>query len=131
MKPDAMRLLLLLPGETLVDGDVVKVIAEAGNGVFCLLPRHVDWVATLVPGLLLYTAVDGSEHPVAVDEGTLVKCGREVRVAVRNAVPGSDLGSLQATVEQQFRHLDQQARSVRNALARLEASVVRRFVELR
>ena len=31
----------------------VKLVAEAPNGAFCLLPRHVDFVAALVPGLTI------------------------------------------------------------------------------
>lgn len=125
-----MRLRLLLPGEALLDEPVVKVIAEAEDGAFCLLPRHVDCVAVLVPGLLLYTTPTGEERYLAVDTGTLVKCGPEVRVSVRRAVAGTDLSGLRATVEQEFKRLDEHERSARSALARLEASVVRRFVEL-
>jgi F-type H+-transporting ATPase subunit epsilon len=126
-----MHLKLLLPGETLIDTAVTKVVAEGEDGQFCLLPRHVDWVAALVPGLLLYTTSDEVEHPVAVDTGTLVKCGPEVLVSVRAAVTGLDLESLRATVELEFRQLSEQDRQVRSALARLEASALRRFVELR
>jgi hypothetical protein len=48
-----MKLTILLPGEVFLEAEAAKVIAEAGNGSFCLLPRHVDFVAALVPGLLL------------------------------------------------------------------------------
>ena len=126
-----MHLKLLLPGETLIDAAVAKVVAESEDGQFCLLPRHVDWVAALVPGLLLHTTLDGEEHPVAVDTGTLVKCGPEVLVSVRAAVAGHDLETLRATVDREFLQLSEQDRQVRSALARLEASALRRFVELR
>ncbi len=49
-----MRLKVLLPTEVLVDEEVVKVTAEAENGSFCLLPRHIDFVAALVPSLLSF-----------------------------------------------------------------------------
>jgi len=125
-----MRLILLLPGETLLDTKVSKVIAEAADGSFCLLPRHVDCVAALVPGLLIYLTPQGEEQFLAVDTGTLVKQGAEVRVSVRRAVQSTDLAALKTTVEQQFKRLDEHESSARSALARLEASVMRRFVEL-
>lgn len=125
-----MRLIILLPGETLLDTAVSKVIAEAADGSFCLLPRHVDCVAALLPGLLIYHDVQGREHVLAVDTGTLVKWGPEVRVSVRRAVQSTDLAALKDTVEQQFKRLDEHESSARSALARLEASVMRRFVEL-
>ncbi len=55
-----MRLRVLLPTEVLLDVEVTKVIAEAENGFFCLLPRHVDFVAALVPGILYYTTSPGN-----------------------------------------------------------------------
>lgn len=125
-----MHLKLLLPTQVLVDADVGKVVAEADNGFFCLLPRHVDFVAALVPGILYYTPADGGERLVAVDLGTLVKCGDEVLVSVLNATPGTDLEALQATVAESFRVLDDDERRARSALARLEAGTMRRFFEL-
>ena len=81
-----MHLRVLLPSQVLIDEEVSKVIAEAENGSFCLLPRHVDIVAALTPGLLSFTSVDGSEEFIATDEGVLVKHGPDVSVSVRDAV---------------------------------------------
>ena len=67
-----MRLKLLTPTETVMDEVEVKINAEGPNGLFCLLPRHRDWVATLVPGILGLTTPDGGEAFVAVDQGVLV-----------------------------------------------------------
>ena len=96
MKSDAMsttdmRLKILLPAEILVDEPVIKVIAEAENGSFCLLPRHIDFVAALVPGILCFCTADGAEHFVAIDEGTLVKCSEQVLVSVFDATCGTEL----------------------------------------
>lgn len=125
-----MHMRLLLPTEVLVDEPVSKIIAEANNGFFCLLPRHIDFVAALVPGILYYTSVNGDEWLAAVDEGTLVKCGDVVLVSVLNAVTGTDLRTLQTTVAARFQTLDEEERRARSALARLEAGTMRRFVEL-
>ncbi|NDY41614.1 F0F1 ATP synthase subunit epsilon [Dissulfurirhabdus thermomarina] len=127
-----MRLLLLLPTGVLLDRGVRKVVAEGAGGAFCLLPRHVDFVSALVPGILAYVpgGEDTAERFVAVDEGILVKCGREVRVSTRNAVAGPDLAGLRAAVERRLRRLDERERAARGALARLETGVVRRFMDL-
>lgn len=125
-----MRLKLLTPIETLVDEPVVKINAEGPDGMFGLLPRHRDWVAALVPGILAFTTVAGKEAFVAVDQGVLVKCGHDVTVSVRRAVRGNDLASLREVVEARFRHTDDQEKVARSAIARLEASVIRRYLEL-
>ena len=46
-----MRLKVLLPAKVAVDEEVTKVTAEAANGSFSLLPRHVDFIAALVPAI--------------------------------------------------------------------------------
>jgi F-type H+-transporting ATPase subunit epsilon len=125
-----MRLKVVLPSEVLIDTEVTKVIAEAENGMFCLLPRHVDFVAALVPSLFTFVLQDEREVCLAVDEGTLVKCGPEVWVSTRYAVQGLDLGQLQQTIEAQFRTLDEREAMARAVLATLEADTVRRFVKL-
>ncbi len=125
-----MRLKVLLPSHVLVDEPVRKVIAEAENGHFCLLPRHVDFVAALAPGILSWLSCEDEERFAAVDEGILVKCGTDVLVSTRNGVLGDQLGRLRQTVDDVFRRLDEQERKSRTALARMEADFARRFWEL-
>jgi F-type H+-transporting ATPase subunit epsilon len=125
-----VTLKVLLPARVLVDETVSKVVAEAENGWFCLLPRHVDFVAALVPGVLIFRTPEDAEGLVAIDRGLLVKRDAEVLVSTWRGARGDDLASLRAVVEREFLALDDRERAARSALARLEASVVRRFVEL-
>ncbi|MFH1484517.1 MAG: F0F1 ATP synthase subunit epsilon [Chloroflexota bacterium] len=126
-----MRLKLLLPEEVFFEGEVDKVSAAAENGSFTLLPRHIDFVAALVPGLLfLQTGGDGQEVFFAIDEGVLVKRGAEVLVSTRNAIRGPDLGTLKQRVEEEFMVRDEREKRARSAVAKFEADLVRRFLEL-
>lgn len=129
-----MRLKVFTPTGVLVDEAVSKVIAEAPNGAFCLLPRHIDFAAALVPGLLAYTRDAGTNEDevfLAVDEGVLVKRGAEVTVATRQAVQDDDLARLKLTLKAHFETLDEHEKQLRSSLARLEANFVRRFTELK
>lgn len=130
MKQKKMKLKVLLPTQILVDEEVVKVIAEAENGSFCLLPHHVDFVAAIVPGIFSFVTSELVELFYAVDEGILVKCGHEVMLSIRNAVRGPDLGMLKQTVQKQFVELEDREKMSRSALARLEAGFIRRFMDL-
>jgi F-type H+-transporting ATPase subunit epsilon len=126
-----MKLKVLLPTEILVDEAVRKITAEAANGSFCLLPRHIDFVTALVPGLLSFeTQKEGQEVFVAVAEGVLVKSGEEVLVSVRNAARGGGLGEMRRIVEEKFMVLDEKEKAARTAMARIEAGFVRRFLEV-
>lgn len=127
----SLRLRLLLPVRTLLDEPVTKIIAEAMDGEFCLLPRHVDFVSALVPGILSCVRPDGAERYVAVNGGILVKQGFDVSVSTGEAVTGDALERLRERVEREFLVVDEHERTARSALARLEAGVLRRFVQLR
>lgn len=127
-----MRLTVHLPDRVLVDGPVSKVIAESQNGSFCLLPRHIDFVALLVPGILSFVKADSDvEEFAAVDDGILVKCGADVRVSTRKGMLSSDLGKLRQTVEEEFQALDEQERESRSIIARLESDFVRSMLGVR
>jgi F-type H+-transporting ATPase subunit epsilon len=123
-----MHLKILLPFQVFAEKSaVLRINAEMRAGSFGLLPRRLDCVAALTPGILIYeTALDG-EVFVAVDEGVLVKTGREVIVSVRRALSGSDLSQLRSAVEQQFLSQDERAHSVRTVMAKLETGFLRRF----
>jgi F-type H+-transporting ATPase subunit epsilon len=125
-----MRLKVLLPNQVLVDEEASQVVAEGGEGHFCLEPRHIDYVSALVPGILSFVDSAGREVFLAVDEGALVKAGNEVLVSCRRAVRGGDLGSLRQTVEQTFLQLDEREKEARTAMAKIEAGFVRRFLDL-
>lgn len=126
-----MMLKILLPAEVLVTQEVKKIIAEAENGSFCLMPNHIDFTATLAPGIFTYEPVAGGKEVLAMDVGTLVKKGSNVLVSTRNAVRAPDLGKLKQVVVEQYDVLDEREKLVRSASARLEASLIRRFVELK
>jgi F-type H+-transporting ATPase subunit epsilon len=126
-----MMLKILLPAEILIEQEVKKIIAEAENGSFCLMPNHIDFVATLAPGLFTYERAEGGQELLAMDVGTLVKKGADVLVSTRNAVRAPDLGKLKQVVVEQYEILDEREKMVRSASAKLEASLIRRFVELK
>jgi len=113
-----------------IKAEVEKVSAEAQNGHFTLLPRHVDFVAALVPGIFYYQTPDGEEHFMALDEGILVKQGDLVFVSAARAVPGDDLEHLEATVDNELKVLGESEKKARAIMARLEADTLRRFSRL-
>ena len=105
-----------------------KVSAEGPEGTFGIRPRHLDMAAALVPGILTYWPKGGGERFLAINGGILVKQGNVVRVATRMAVKG-ELGLLHETANRFITRLDERERKTRQAVARLEADFVRRFVE--
>lgn len=127
-----MTLRLLLPFQVFAESTgVSRIVAEGREGSFGILPNRLDCVAALVPGILIYETEAHGEVFIAVDEGVLVKTGREVLVSVRRALQGTELGLLHSAVEREFLTLDEQAQRLRAVMAKLETGFVRRLAGLR
>ena len=125
-----MKLKVLIPTKVFLVETVQQINVEAKNGALGLLPNHIDFVTTLVPGILSYRSQGGEEVFLAVAEGILVKCGQEVLVSTIRAVKGGDLETLYQTVEQEWKQLDEQQKMTRTAVARLEVGLTRGIIEI-
>jgi F-type H+-transporting ATPase subunit epsilon len=131
MPPPLMNLKVLLPFQIFAQKTgVSRIIAETREGSFGLLPHRLDCLAALAPGILTYQTESDGEVFVAVDEGVMVKTGPDVLVSVRRAIGGTDLGQLRDAVQKQFLTLDEEERSVRSAVAKMETGFLRRLATL-
>ena len=132
MPQTRMNLKVLLPFEVFSEkAGVSRIVAETREGAFGLLPRRLDCVAALVPGILIYETESDGEVFVAVDKGVLVKTGPDVLVSVRRALGGADLGQLRDAVTQEYLALNQHEQKVRAVIAKLESGFLRRFEAFR
>ena len=125
-----MRLTVRLPTEILMQEEVTQIRAEAPNGWFGLLPRHIDFVTALVPGVLAFARTGGTEEYLAIDQGILVKCGPEVSVSTRAAVRGTSLDQLRKAVEARFQAEEEREKKTLASEVKLEADLVRGLLEL-
>lgn len=125
-----MKLKVLLPFQVFLEKvNVTQIVAESLTGSFGMLPNRLDCVAALTPGILVIETEDEVETYVAIDEGVLVKTGRDVLVSVRNAIGGAELGELREAVEREFLTLDEHDESVRAVLERIESGFIRRLAD--
>jgi F-type H+-transporting ATPase subunit epsilon len=129
MTADLLHLEVLTPAEVIVDVMASKVTAEARNGSFTLLPRHIDFVAPLVPGLLSFV-VDGQDRLLAINAGVLVKRAESVRVATADAFEGEGVLGLQRKLREAFRDMTESEQRGRSVLVHLETDAMRRLLEL-
>lgn len=124
-----MKLKVLLPTRIFAEEEVHRISGEALNGSFTILPRHVDFVTVLQPGLLYYESEAG-ETFLAVDKGVLMKAGEEMLVSVRGAVRVENLNDVRRVVEKRYQEMNEREKKSRSVLARFESEFVRRFLEL-
>ncbi len=118
----SMHLKILLPSQIFADVDgVSRMVADGSEGSFGILPHRLDCVAALTPGIFMYEVGTAGETYVAVDQGMLVKTGREVLVSVRRAIAGKDLNYLRAAMTDEFLTLDESEQSARLVSEKLES----------
>lgn len=119
---------IMLPDGILFQRECIKVVGEAENGSFCLLPNHIDFATSLRPGILLLESDDNQETYFAIDQGILVKKHRSVMISTLHAVRGV-LGELRDAVQRQQEARALQEFESRSALDRLEASLVQQILQ--
>jgi len=126
-----MNLRILQPAKIFAEvSEVSRIVAETVEGSFGILPRRLDCVAVLCPGILLYENEREGEAYIAVDEGILIKTGSQVLVSVRHAILGTDLSQLRSAVQREFLNLDEHEKNLRATLRKMESGLMRRMVVL-
>ncbi|MGF1500560.1 MAG: ATPase [Paracoccaceae bacterium] len=124
-----MEVSLRTPAEAVFAGPASKLLARGLHGRFALLPRHADIVAPLLAGVIT-VGLTGEDRFFGIDEGILVKQGRQVSLCVFRVVPGASLVEVRQTAAARFEQIADRERAARTALARLETGALRRLAEL-
>ncbi|MDW7671746.1 MAG: F0F1 ATP synthase subunit epsilon [Bacillota bacterium] len=124
-----MQIKLVLPYRTLLDQPVDKITAPGAEGSFQMLPKHIDVVWSLQPGILTLTR-DNQDEYFAIQQGTLVKEGDTVYVSAYQAVKGESLEKLHQTLMESVQKLDEREKKANEVLIKLETDTIRRFMEI-
>ena len=128
--PSRLNLEILLPYSVFAKkSGVSRVVAETTAGSMGILPHRMDCVAALVAGILVYEDDKDGEVCVAVDQGSLIKIGLDIKILVRNAIGGLKLDDLQNRVETEFLKLDENEKLARSSIEQMEAGFIRRLAE--
>jgi F-type H+-transporting ATPase subunit epsilon len=123
-----MKLTICLPWVVFLDVSVRKIVGEGPAGSFGILPRHIDFVTALVPGILKYVPESGNPEFLAIKGGILVKQQDRVSIVTQMAVLG-ELGFLKKSVDRMVQEIDDREKQAQTAMARLEAGFIRYFME--
>jgi F-type H+-transporting ATPase subunit epsilon len=126
----SMTLRIFLPAQIAVEEEgIERVRGEGVTGSFTLLPRHVDFVAPLAPGLLSFSRGEEEDQFVAINGGILVKEGGEIMISTTAATRGTEAEKLSEEVEAFYDRMTEREKQARLALRKMEADFVRRFTE--
>lgn len=131
MVTERLQLKIMTPTQVVLELAAGQVNVDAKGGSRGLLPRHIDFVATLTPGILTYLDENGQEGYAAVDGGVLIKKGTDLLISTPDAVHSHDLEQLESFIQNKTQRNRDLERANRGTMARLEVALVRRMMELR
>lgn len=125
-----MRLRIVTPLAVVIDEDgVVAVRAEDATGSFGILPNHADFLTSLAISVVSWESINKTRRYCAVRRGVLtVRSGHDIDVATREAVPGDDLATLDATVLARFRADIETERTEHVESTRLHLNAIRQIM---
>jgi F-type H+-transporting ATPase subunit epsilon len=125
-----MRLRIVTPLTVVVDeGGVLSLRAEDATGSFGILPRHADFLTSLAISVVSWKGQDETWRHCAVRHGVLsVTAGQDIAIAAREAFPGDDLATLDATVLSRFRADIEAERTEHVESTRLQLNAIRQIM---
>lgn len=127
-----MRLKTLIPSGIIVDEEIDRIRFEAKNGSYTFFPNHADFITAIIPGIVSYNlrSENGKETFMACDQGILVKEGNTVLLSVRRAIKNDDLNVLVRAIDEEFKKVEEERKTVNAAMARLEVGLTRGLMQL-
>lgn len=125
-----MKLRIVTPLDMVIEADGVMALrAEDESGSFGILPGHADFLTALSVSVVTWTGGDRARRYCAVRGGLLtVTGGTDIAIATREAVPGSDLATLDQTVLARFRTDIDSERAEHFQATRLQLDAIRQIV---
>ncbi len=125
-----MKLRIVTPLDMVIEADGVMALrAEDESGSFGILPGHADFLTALSVSVVAWTGGDRARRYCAVRGGLLtVTGGTDIAIATREAVPGSDLATLDQTVLARFRTDIDSERAEHFQATRLQLDAIRQIV---
>ena len=124
-----MNLKIITPLETFYLENITKIQAEGTEGYFTILPKHADYVSSIITSIFSFEK-NGKKEFFAVDSGILVKYGDNVDFSVRNAIKGQNLIDLKKQMELTFKEMEEDYKKTKTALASLEGNIAKLIQDL-
>lgn len=124
-----MKAKIILPNRTLSEVDIDKASIPGTEGYFQILPRHIDFVSSIKPGILTLFFGERQEY-YAVHYGMAVKRGDSLHIACLYGMKGDSLEGLSRTLAEHIRSSNEYEEEIKAILKKMEAETLRRFIEM-
>lgn len=111
--------------------NVVSFVGEDGSGSFGIMAGHARMMAYLSFGLARFRRDDGETEYLAAPGGLLYFVGNELRISTRQYFRSSNYNEMVNILDRQLREEEENLKSIKESLRRLDEAILRRLVTLR
>ena len=83
-----LNLRIYTPDRLFIDETITKITVYGKEGCFTILPKHIDYISSFDDCILYFEKENKDIVFVGVNQGVLVKSGREIQISTFNAING-------------------------------------------
>lgn len=83
-----LNLRIYTPDKLFIDETITKITVYGKEGCFTILPKHIDYISSFDDCILYFEKENKDIVFVGVNQGVLVKSGREIQISTFNAING-------------------------------------------
>ena len=130
MKADRMTLTISSPLQIIQRAEnVLSFRAQDESGGFGIMPGHVPLLTLLRACVVRWRHISGEWSFCALRGGILtVEDGRDIRIACRQGILGSDLAALESGAQSQLEAETEASRTARLQQARMHVQAIRKII---
>ena len=131
---DFINLRVYTPDKLVVEDVIKKINVNGKEGSFTILPKHIDYVSSFVDSVIAY--VDNNEKTkfLAVNQGILIKTGRNLEISTFNVIKSNSLlelkNVLKLSVEEDNKN-EEKRKKINDNLKKMEFLMLNKLTKFR
>ncbi|MDR2777785.1 MAG: hypothetical protein LBB24_03390 [Rickettsiales bacterium] len=123
-----LNLRIYTPQKLFLEETITKLKVSEKGCNYTILPRHIDYLSSFSRSTINFRKLSGEEGYVWLNQGILVKCGREIQISVFSAINGgSSVENLKLMMDnnmKNFRTLIESTKKFKLTLKNIEDKVI-------
>jgi F-type H+-transporting ATPase subunit epsilon len=124
-----LNLRIYTPQKLFLEEKIVKMHIFEKENNYTILPRHIDYLTSFNRSTADFEKLDGEKVYLWLNQGILVKCGREIQISVFSAINGGNSRpNLKKEIEnsqKHFKNLVESSKKFKTTLRNIESKITR------
>lgn len=131
---DILNLKIYTPDKLVLNETILKLSVDGKEGNFSIMPKHIDYISSFSDGIISYTDTNNAVNFLAVNQGVLVKTGRNIEISTFHVALGTDLKDLKNKVKElalKSEEIVETDKKINISLKKMEYTMLQRIMKFR